>query len=352
MPLLKTLLILGKGQMGQAFYDYFSAKPEWNTRLAGIPEVDIRDISAVECLVNEAKPDILINTAALTNLDWCEDHPLETLAVNTLGADKVAHVCQKNDIYLVHISSGCIQESAKANEAHGEDDPPNPLSFYSWTKVWADQLLTERLRHHGMSSDLPAPLKALIVRPRQILSARLSPRNALAKMLTYTKFVDTPNSCTLLEDMIPALEALIKKNTMGVYNLVNPGVTTPYELALLLKKIVKPDLIIQKISKEELNRMTHAKRIDSVLSTAKLNALGIALPEIHERLKSLLQELKQNLAAPGASQILRNIQEETEAKLKNSSPCPQYLSCAPGQSSANPGYENDYHQAPNRKKTE
>ena len=313
MPL--KILILGKGQLGQALSAYFKAKPQWQVSFAGHNEADIKDIASLERLIDKEKPDIILNTAALTNLDFCEENPLETFSINTLGADNVGAVCQKRNIYLVHISSGCIQESLSADEAHSEDDPPNPISFYAWTKVWAEQLLLGRAAHRGKSSDLPSPLRLLILRPRQLLGTTVSHRNTLAKMLTYTKFVDTPNSCTVIEDLLQAAEKLIIKNANGVFNVVNPGITTPYEIALMLKKVIKPDMAVQKISKQELNQMTKAKRIDSVLKTDKLASYGINVPEIHERLSKIIQELKDNLALNKTPEILNQIAQETKNKL-------------------------------------
>ncbi len=279
--------------------------------------IDIRDASAVHALVQQECPSVVLNVAAITDIDYAEEHQQECVAVNTLGADHVAAACQAQGVYLVHMSSGCVQESKSAHEVHGEEDTPSPLCFYAWTKVWAENLIMDRVHHRGYGGHLPLPLKALILRPRQLLSATLSPRNALAKMLTYTKFIDTPNSATVIEDLLFATDKLIAKGATGIFNVVNPGVTSPYEIATLLKAHVKPDMSFLKISKDQLNAMTRAKRIDCVLSTAKLEAASVALPEIHERLKEILVQLKTNLAAPDAATILNKVQKQTQEKLKS-----------------------------------
>ncbi len=88
---------------------------------------------------------------------------------------------------------------------------------------------------------------------------------------------------------------------------------TPYRLALLLKELVKPDLQVTKISKDELNAMTLAKRIDSVLDCSKLAAEGIVLKDAETRLRELLPIFKKNLSH--AQEVLKATQEETEKKL-------------------------------------
>ena len=134
-------------------------------------------------------------------------------------------------------------------------------------------------------------------------------------MLTYAKFVDTPNSCTVVEDLLDVTAEMIEKDLTGVYNVCNPGIATPYEIATYLKEIVKPEMEFVKISKAELNKMTLAERVDAVLNTKKLEAAGFHLKEIHERLREVMTELKNNLASNQAEEIMKKTIEETAKKL-------------------------------------
>ncbi len=297
------VLIFGRGQLGAFYRAWFESKGAEVSSPAG----DIRDEAFVSGAVNDFLPDLILNCAAKTNIDWCEIHRTEAFEINTLGADVVGKVAADHHAYLVHLSSGCVQESLTADEVRSEEDPPHPLCYYSWTKVWAENLLQERAKRGG--------LKVLVLRPRQLLSAMVSPRNALVKMLTYSKFVDTPNSCTVVEDLMEATEALVRKDATGLINVVNPGVTTPHRIAELLKRHVNPDMRFEKISKEDLNRMTLAKRIDAVLATDKLEGQGIRLRPIEERLIDILAMLKNNLERADAASALRMTEEETKAKL-------------------------------------
>lgn len=299
----KRILIFGQGQVGTFYRDYFAAQ--------GIeilaPKVDVRDADAVLVAVQAASPDVIINATGKTDIDWCERNRLEAVDVNTLGADNIGAAARQANTYLVHVSSGCIQESLAADEVRSETDPPHPLCFYSWTKVWAENLLLERASREG--------LKVLILRPRQLLSSMPSPRNALVKMLTYVKFIDTPNSCTVVEDLMTVTGQLVKLDATGVYNVVNPGITTPYRIAELLKLHLRPEMRFVKISKAELNDMTFAKRIDAVLSTAKLNALGITLRPVEERLVEVIAALKKNLESAAGRVVLDQTSADTAAKL-------------------------------------
>jgi len=302
---MKHIFITGKGQLGSFYKDYFEAKGA--TVAAFGSELDVRDERTMRARVENFQPDLVIHTAAKTNIDWCEQHKLEAFNINTLGTDVIGKVCQEKGIYLVHISSGCVLESKSADDAQTEEVVPSPLCFYSWTKVWAEEMLSHRARRHG--------LKVLLLRPRQLLSSKVDPRNALTKMLTYNKFIDTPNSCTVVEDLMRVTEELVHRSITGVYNVTNPGVTTPYEIAMALKEIVKPEMEFVKISKQELNKMTLAERVDAVLDTTKLNGEGIELKEIHERMREVMNDLKANMESEGAAKAMEKTKKETEEKL-------------------------------------
>lgn len=301
----KKILITGRGQLGSFYADYFRSK---NAEVKSFgSELDIRKIEDLEENIKNFQPDLVINAAAKTNIDWCEQNKTECFSINTLGADNIGEVCAKRNIYLAHISSGCLLESKSAEDAQDELSEPSPLCFYSWTKIWAEEILNDRAKKEG--------LKVLILRPRQLLSSKADARNALTKLLTYEEFIDEPNSCTVVEDLLRVTEELIHKDAVGVFNVVNPGVSSPWQIAQMLKEIIKPEMKIKKISNEELRAKTLAKRVNAVLSIAKLEGLGIKLNDIHERMRETIINLKKNLESPNGLEMLNKTKKETAEKL-------------------------------------
>jgi len=299
----KKILIIGRGQLGTFYKEYFESRGIETEAV----RVEIRDLEEIRKAIADSGADVIVNCAAKTDIDWCERNRTEAFEINTLGADNIAVAASEAGKYLLHISSGCVQESLSADDVKDEDDVPNPVCFYAWTKVWAENLVMDRAARRG--------LKALLLRPRQLLSSMASPRNALVKMLTYTKFIDTPNSCTVVEDLMDVTWELLRQDATGLYNVVNPGVTSPYRIAQTLKELIKPDMEPDRITKDELNAMTFAKRIDAVLSTAKLEALGISLPPLPERLPEIVTDLKANLELGSGREIMQKTQEDTKEKL-------------------------------------
>lgn len=272
------------------------------------PEVDIVDPNQVRAVIDQVKPNLVINCVGVTNVDWSETHQEETYAVNVRGAENIARVCLDNNLYLVHISTGYVQQSRGAADEKSEQDPILPINYYSHTKAKADESL-EFLAKQG--------LKVLIVRPNLLLSAVPHPKNVLAKMLLHTKFHDTANSMTTAEDLVVATAELVAKQKTGIYNVVNSGVTSPYKIACMLKEIVNPDMQIEKISKEEVEKMYTVRRPDTVLSTAKLTRESIVMPEINQRLRDLITILRDNLQTDSAKQAMKIAALEDQSKIQN-----------------------------------
>ncbi|HEX3099432.1 MAG TPA: dTDP-glucose 4,6-dehydratase, partial [Patescibacteria group bacterium] len=267
------VLIFGNGQLSMHFQNYFAAEGS-EVIVASLPEVDVTNLEQVRAAVANAQPTLVINCTGITNVDWSETNQDETAAVNITGAENIAKACQEGGVYMVHVSSGYVHHSHSTADERKEEDQPNPLNYYSYSKAKADEVLL-RMAAQG--------LQVLIVRPNMLLSAVPHARNVLAKMVNYSKFHDIPNSMTVVEDLVTVTGELIQQHKTGLYNVTNPGLSSPYKIATMLKEIINPDMEIEKLSKADVEKMYSVKRPDTVLSIEKLNREGIIMPEINQR---------------------------------------------------------------------
>lgn len=306
----KKILIFGSGQVGKFYLNYFTGKdvPVSLAQKDG-KNVDIRNAEAVAAAIDAFKPTVVINTAAKTSLEWCGEHRLEAFDVNVLGAATLAKVCDEKGVYFIHFSSGCIYSSVDGKDAKKETDAPNPAAYYGWNKVWAEEMIMfER------SKDF----KCLILRPRQPVSAQLSPKNMLVKMLTFSKFIDTPNSGTVIEDLMDWTDQLIDKQVTGVLHVANSGYTTPYTIGQMIKEFILPGLEPEKITKAQLDEMTPNTRVDTVLNVDKLIGLGIEVKPYEQRLREIVSQLGENIKKADKAEV-KSILEETVAATRQRS---------------------------------
>ncbi|MCK4744719.1 sugar nucleotide-binding protein [Candidatus Parcubacteria bacterium] len=276
------VLIFGNGQIGNFYNSYFA---EQNIK-SEITRADITDIKQVQKTIQKYNPTVVINTAAKTNLEWCGKNRLEAFNVNVLGADNIAQVCDEEKIYFIHFSSGCIFESKDENDEKNENSEPSPAAFYSWTKVWAEQLI---------QSNKSKNFRFLILRPRQPVSSQASHKNMLMKLLTFVNFVDTPNAGTVLEDLMDWTLKILETKPTGILHAANQGWTTPYQIGLMLKKYILPNLEVNKITKKELDKITPNRRVDTILNVDKLKNMGVEIKPYKERLKEIIKSLGENI---------------------------------------------------------
>ena len=299
---MQKILIFGNGQIANFYKRYFQDNSKYTVQIA--QDADVTKIDDVRKAVLDTQPDIVINTAAKTNLEWCGNNRLEAFNVNVLGAGNIAQVCDEQSVYFIHYSSGCIFSSTSGTDIKTEESTPNPASYYGWTKVWSEEIV-----QFERSNDF----KCLILRPRQPVSAEVNSKNMLVKMLTFSKFVDTPNSGTVIEDLMIWTEELIERQTTGVLHVANTGYTTPYNISLMIKEYILPDLIPEKIEKAELDRMTPNTRVDTVLGVDKLESLGITVMPYENRLREIVKQLGENIQSMDKTQVTEILEKTAQA---------------------------------------
>jgi 3,5-epimerase/4-reductase len=266
---MKVVLFGSSGYLGEHFKRLY---PE-----AVCPRMDIADRNSVSALLDAENPDVVINAAGKTgrpNVDWCEDHKEETLHANVTGPLILQEECAKHGVYLVHLSSGCIYTGDKSGEGFSEDDEPNfSGSFYSRTKAWSEQILKE----------LP---DVLILRLRMPFDDSLNDRSLLMKLRKFTRVNDLPNSVTYLPDFMKAAAVLIERRRIGIYNLVNEGGISPYEIIELYKEIIDPMHTAERLSEADLPSISKAGRSNCILSTKKIEDEGVRMMPVRDAVRA------------------------------------------------------------------
>ena len=235
-------------------------------------KIDITDLSALREAFKKTKPDVVMNFAAvrlIPNVDWCEDHKLETVSVNVAGAINAMTAAIEVGAYPIMMSSGCVY-SGGVDKLFTEEDEPNFFgSFYSRMKGVLEKALKE--------------LPVLYLRIRMPISYSSNDKNIINKIISYKKVISIPNSMTLVEDIYPALLHLINTKPYGILNLVNEGYLTNEDILNSYKRVVDPNHQFELITLGELEKdIVKAKRSNCILSMEKAKSLGINMPRIDE----------------------------------------------------------------------
>ena len=99
--------------------------------------IDLGDYSETKAMVADVQPAAVIHTAAITDLDYCEQYPHDSLRINLHAATNLASLCGDKDIPFVFTSTDLVFDGA--NAPYAEDDPPAPINVFAEHKAFAEE---------------------------------------------------------------------------------------------------------------------------------------------------------------------------------------------------------------------
>ncbi len=254
-------------------------------------EFDLCDANIMSRVLDSVCPDIVINTAAWTDVDGAETHPKQAEEINFYGTKNLSQLCNKNRIGLVHISTDYVFDGA-SSKIWREDDTPIPQTLYGKTKLSGEQAISQTHPNHAIirTSWVFGP------HGRNFLKTMLR----LAKTNTAISVVNDQIGCPtyaphLAQALILIAEKLLDGKECGVLHLSGSTNTSwagfAEEIFKQSAKLGGPSAAINPIPTSQFP--TPAKRpANSVLdcSLAK-SRFGICLPDFKTGIEQCLQLL-------------------------------------------------------------
>lgn len=280
---MKWLIYGSKGWIGQMIIAQLELEQE-NVILLGQSRVD-NEVD-VEKEVVTYKPDRILCLIGRTHgkdcptIDYLEhkDKLMINVRDNLYGPLVLTIICQKYDIHLTYLGTGCIFNDLSMTRKYTEDDLPDFFgSSYSTVKGFTDRLL------HFFDRTV------LNVRIRMPIVGYHHPRNFITKIVNYDKICSIPNSMTVLPDLIPVLIDLAMKRMTGTFNLTNPGIIEHNEILQMYKEYVDPEYTWTNFSNQEQNLILSSERSNNHLDTCQLETLYPDIPTIHDSIEHLLK---------------------------------------------------------------
>jgi dTDP-4-dehydrorhamnose reductase len=136
---MKVAVIGANGQLGSDICSEFSSSGNEVIKLLH-DNIEISDLDSVSRVLKQAKANLIVNTAAMHNVEKCESDPAHSFAVNGIGARNLALVCNDLNSTLVHISTDYVFDGRKT-APYTEMDCVSPLNVYGNTKVSGEQFI-------------------------------------------------------------------------------------------------------------------------------------------------------------------------------------------------------------------
>jgi len=143
----KILLFGGNGQIGKSFQRQI-LPDDWNLGIFTRAECDFTQPASIAKAIRDFAPDIVINAAAMTNVDACETDIQNATEVNFHAVANIASQCATIDAPLIQISTDYVFDGQDGQKPYLPDDQMNPLNIYGQTKMMGEEAARHAIHWH------------------------------------------------------------------------------------------------------------------------------------------------------------------------------------------------------------
>lgn len=285
---MKLLITGAGGQLGKEWVD-FCIEHGVNFDSFSSNELDITDEDKVAKAISDSAPDVLINCAAYTKVDEAEGNEKTALTINSESVKKLANICNRNNVKLVHYSTDYVfagNKSDKENSPEGykEEDSTDPVNAYGYSKLKGE----EAIKDSG-SEFLLLRVSWLCGKYGHNFVKTMLRLGAERDELKVVN--DQFGSPTFSDQVVEQTFELLQQNKTGTYHLSSDGMTTWYHFSKEIFKQKGINVNVNPVSSADFP--TKAKRpFFSKLSTQKIsNVDGVLILDWKVGLQRLLKQL-------------------------------------------------------------
>ena len=283
---MKILVTGGYGLLGRSLQKSINGEKEFFWTGKNIPSgsngicLNILDRINLYELINLYSPDILINLAALTNVDLCEEKPDLAEEVNTVG---VKNLCELFSGKIIQISTDYVFSGEKG--PYSEEDKVRPISVYGATKLKAEKII---MSHNS---------KNLIIRGNVLYDYEKHSQasflnwviDSLNKEIPINVVTDQINNPTWTESMAKVILKCIESDLSGVYHWGDAEILSRYEFAMKIAKRFNLNTgLISPILTKNLEQLAPRPLNSGLKADKLLGALDIYQPSVDYCLSKII----------------------------------------------------------------
>lgn len=297
---MKRLLVIGStGLVGSKVREKaeaygYEAYGTQNARKSSHPrnyDLDIADLSAVMRLADEISPVAIVNTAALHNVDYCENHRDEAERVNVRGVKNLAEAASRYKARLVHLSTDYVFDGRTGH--YKESDRPNPLSYYALTKLEAEQAVS--------TTSSFAVARPSVIYGWNKLEAKGTPSSSgktinfamyvldkLVKKETIKAVTDQFSSPTFADNLADAVLKLVGHQKNGVFHTAGRSCINRYDFALKIATTFGyPENLVQPTTSTDFKQMAPRPQNSCLDVGMTEKALGVRFLTVDEGIRQM-----------------------------------------------------------------
>jgi len=235
---MRVLLTGANGLLGQKLVELFAQNRSYTllasgrglkrfTQAADYVEMDICDAERVKSIFDDFKPEAVVNTAAMTNVDECEQDPAECDKMNIESVEILVRSCADYNTFLLQVSTDFIFDGS-----HGpltEEENAGPVNHYGATKLEAERIIIKSSISWAIARTV---LVYGLVEDMSRSNIILWVRDNLMQGKKIRVVDDQWRTPTLAEDLANGCFLIIDQKTQGIFNISGKDFLTPYQMAL------------------------------------------------------------------------------------------------------------------------
>lgn len=265
---MRFLITGASGMLGSVFCRQLKDKNEiYGIDIRpGFTEIDITEKQALWNFVKKVQPQVIVHTAAYTDVDGCELDPDKAYKINADGTKNLAEACNDTGALMIYISTDYVFDGRK-DKPYTEIDKPNPINVYGKSKLQGEKYVRNLCKNF------------LIIRSSGLFGK--DGRNFVDTILKIArskedlKVVDDQHTCpTYVNDLTMAVISLVDLKKEGIYHVVNNGACSWYEFAIEVLKISRIKKEITPIKTEESDRAAKRPKMSMLCCDKYVEATG------------------------------------------------------------------------------
>jgi dTDP-4-dehydrorhamnose reductase len=294
----KRILVTGaNGMLGQRTVEFYSrltgiellaTSVEDHSLLSGIEYIqcDISSRNDIKKIVYDFCPDVIINTAAYTNVDKSETDRELAWKINVKGVEYLSEAARILDSHLIHISTDYIFDGK--NGPYNENDIPNPLGYYGRTKLASENALKI------------SGIRYTILRTNVLYGTAKYSRPDFVKWVVDSlrnnneiKIVDDQiNNPTFIDDLVMAINNVIELHKEGIYNIGGMEFLSRFDFTNLIADYFGLNKsLIKKIKTSDLNQPARRPLKSGLITIKAQTELNYKPHSISQSLELMKKEL-------------------------------------------------------------
>lgn len=242
-------------------------------------QADMNNHSAIDRLIAEIRPDVVINGSALSVPDYCESHHEEAYAANVLAVENIARCCERAGSRFIHLSTDFVFDGKKA-ELYTETDIPAPVNYYGISKYQGEQAVAANCSNYANVRVVVVYGKALPGQHGNILQLVKNRLQAGQEIRVVSDQYRTP---TWVQDIADGVEKLMHISQNGIWHICGDECLSIADIAYRVADYFKLDRsLIVPVTTEEMNEATPRPRFSGLSIEKAKRILGYAPHSLEE----------------------------------------------------------------------